>query len=82
MILINFKEIDSAGRIVISKDIRKHLNIEPGDILRIEAVDDSIVIKKEGNKCIFCNSSEDIIKEYNGKFICKSCYEKISSRST
>ena len=33
MIYTNFREIDKAGRIVISKDIRNHLNIKPGDIL-------------------------------------------------
>ena len=39
MIYTNFREIDKAGRIVISKDIRNHLNIKPGDILHIEADD-------------------------------------------
>ena len=29
MIYTNFREIDKAGRIVISKDIRNHLNIKP-----------------------------------------------------
>ena len=35
MIFTNFREIDKLGRIVISKDIRKHLGIEPGDVLQI-----------------------------------------------
>ena len=39
MIYTNFREIDKAGRIVISKDIRRHLNINPGDILQINADD-------------------------------------------
>ena len=30
MIYTNFREIDKAGRIVISKDIRRHLNIQAG----------------------------------------------------
>ena len=37
MIYTNFREIDKEGRIVISKDIRNHLNIKPGDILHNEA---------------------------------------------
>ena len=30
MIFTNFREIDKLGRIVISKDIRRHLNIHAG----------------------------------------------------
>ena len=46
MIFTNFREIDGAGRIVISKDIRNHLNIKAGDVLHIEADNDCITIKK------------------------------------
>ena len=42
MIFTNFREIDGAGRIVISKDIRNHLNIKAGDMLHIEADNDCI----------------------------------------
>ena len=54
MIFTNFREIDGAGRIVISKDIRNHLNIKAGDMLHIEADNDCITIKKAEEKCIFC----------------------------
>ncbi|HCA05072.1 MAG TPA: AbrB family transcriptional regulator [Ruminococcaceae bacterium] len=79
MIYLNFKEIDGAGRIVISKDIRKHLNINPGDTLEINADDRCITIKKAEDKCEFCNSDNDL-KELNGKYICKSCLEKLSHK--
>ena len=46
MIYTNFREIDKAGRIVISKDIRNHLNIKAGDVLQINADDEHITIKK------------------------------------
>ena len=46
MIYTNFREIDKAGRIVISKDIRRHLNIQAGDILQINADDECITIRK------------------------------------
>lgn len=78
MIYTNFREIDKAGRIVISKDIRNHLNIKAGDILHIEADNECITIKKAENKCVFCNSSENLI-EFNEKHICKSCLDKLSS---
>ncbi len=78
MIHTNFREIDSAGRIVISKDIRKHLNISAGDVLHIEADSECITIRKAEKKCIFCNSSENLI-DHMGKHICKDCLEKINS---
>lgn len=76
MIYTNFREIDKAGRIVISKDIRNHLNIKAGDILHIEADDGCITIKKAEEKCIFCNILEELI-EFEGKHICKTCLEKL-----
>lgn len=76
MIYTNFREIDKAGRIVISKDIRKHLNINPGDVLHIEANDGAITIKKAESKCVFCNSVDNLT-EFEGKFICNSCREKL-----
>lgn len=76
MIYTNFREIDKAGRIVISKDIRNHLNIKPGDTLHIEADDECITIKKAEAKCIFCNSLENLI-EFQGKHICNCCLEKL-----
>ena len=51
MIFTNFREIDGAGRIVISKDIRNHLNIKAGDMLHIEA--DNDCIKKSRRKMHF-----------------------------
>ncbi len=78
MIYTNFKEIDTAGRIVISKDIREHLGIKPHDILHIEADDECITIKKAENKCVFCNSLEELV-EFGGKHICKKCLDKLKN---
>lgn len=77
MIYTNFREIDKAGRIVISKDIRNHLNIKPGDILHIVADDNQITIKKAESKCIFCNSLENLTS-YKDKYICGNCLAEIS----
>lgn len=79
MIYTNFREIDKAGRIVISKDIRKHLNINPGDVLQINADDHSITIVKAEQKCVFCNSLENLI-EFEGKHICHVCADKLAHK--
>ena len=76
MIYTNFREIDKAGRIVISKDIRLHLNIKPGDILQINADDECITIKKAESKCVFCNSLDNLT-EFEGKHICADCLDKL-----
>ena len=75
MIFTNFREIVGAGRIVISKDIR---NIKAGDMLHIEADNDCITIKKAEEKCIFCNSSENL-KCLKGKFICSNCINALNN---
>ncbi len=78
MIFTNFREIDSAGRIVISKDIRNYLDIKAGDMLHIEADNDCICIKKAEQKCIFCNSSENL-KSYMNKCVCADCIKKLQN---
>ncbi|MEE0872034.1 MAG: AbrB/MazE/SpoVT family DNA-binding domain-containing protein [Ruminococcus sp.] len=81
MIFTNFREIDKAGRIVISKDIRKHLNIHPGDILHINADDNSVIIKKAEPSCVFCNTIENLIT-FGDKQVCRSCARKLAEDSS
>ena len=80
MIYTNFKEIDKAGRIVISKDIRLHFNIHEGDILQINADDECITIKKAELKCVFCNSPENL-SEFDGKHVCADCLKRLAALS-
>lgn len=79
MIYTNFREIDKAGRIVISKDIRRHLNINPGDVLHINADDECITIRKAEAKCVFCNAQEHLIP-FAEKYVCQSCLDKLNRR--
>ena len=76
MIYTNFREIDKAGRIVISKDIRRHFNIQAGDVLQINADDECITIRKAEPKCVFCNSLDRLV-DFEHKHICADCLEKL-----
>ncbi len=76
MIYTNFREIDKAGRIVISKDIRRHFNIQAGDVLQINADDECITIRKAESKCVFCNSLDQLVN-FEDKHICADCLEKL-----
>ncbi len=72
------KKIDELGRIVIPKDIRKSLGATHGDYLQFFLDGDTVVMKKFGEYCAICNSSDDVIK-VKEKFICKDCLEQIKN---
>lgn len=72
-----YREIDRLGRVVIPMDIRKSLSISAGDVLEIMADESKITLQKAENKCVFCNSAVELT-EFEGKFICASCLNKLS----
>ena len=77
MIYTNYKKIDEVGRIVISKNIRKHLSIEANDMLKIDVDGNAVVIKKAEPYCEFCGS-EDSLVEFHGKSICRKCLDALN----
>lgn len=73
------REIDSVGRIVIPKQLRKELGmLEEGCKVEMFSDGKQIILKKSENDCIFCKSETDLI-EFEGKFVCKSCADKIKA---
>ena len=73
------REIDSVGRVVIPMQLRKELNIvEKGSKVELFSDGKQIILKKAIEDCIFCKS-EDELTEFDGKFICKTCLEKIKA---
>ncbi len=72
-----FREIDRLGRVVIPMDIRKSLSINAGDILEIMSDEKGITLQKAENKCVFCNSTDELT-EFEGKFVCAACVNKLS----
>lgn len=73
------REIDSVGRVVIPMQLRKELNIvEKGSKVELYSDGKQIILKKAIEDCIFCKSEEDLI-EFDGKFICKTCLDKIKA---
>ena len=71
------RKIDSLGRIVIPKELRRVFDIKDGeDVLEIFVEGNTIVLKKYEPACIFCNEVTDVIN-YNGRNICRECTKKI-----
>ena len=66
------RRINELGRIVITMEIRKILDIKEKDSLE----NDCISIKKEMPYCIFCNSNSNL-RFFNNKIICTDCIQKL-----
>ncbi|MBQ8014702.1 MAG: AbrB/MazE/SpoVT family DNA-binding domain-containing protein [Clostridia bacterium] len=73
------REIDKVGRIVIPKQLRKELGIlEPGSEVEMFSDGKQIICRKAVCDCIFCKSDIELT-EFESKYICKSCLEKLKS---
>lgn len=70
------RKIDELGRIVLPIETRKILGINTKDPVEIYMDNDSIILRKYEPACMFCGSADDTIR-FNGKLICKNCYEKM-----
>ena len=70
------RKIDELGRIVLPKELRKTLGIEPGTPIEIYTEDDAIILKKYENKCVLCGSATDVA-DIKGKKVCKKCITEL-----
>lgn len=73
------REIDSVGRVVIPMQIRKELGlVEYGSRVEMFSDGKQIIVKKAVSDCVFCKCETEL-HEFEGKFICASCLEKLRS---
>lgn len=72
------RPVDELGRVVLPKEIRKTLGINPRDSVEIFIDEHRIILQKYEPACIFCGSVDDVIF-YEGKRICTACLNKIKS---
>lgn len=72
------RPVDELGRIVLPKEIRKNLNINPRDSIEIFTDEHRIVLQKYEPACIFCGNADKVVY-YEGKRICTECIDKIKS---
>lgn len=71
-----FRRIDSLGRIVLPKELRKSLDIQQNDYLQIFLEDDVIILKKSQMSCVLCGSPEKL-SDFHDKKICSHCLEEL-----
>ena len=70
------RPVDTLGRIVIPREIRKMFDIKDGeDHFEIFVSDNQIVLKKYEPCCVFCSEVGDTVI-MNDRIVCKNCIEK------
>lgn len=72
------RRIDHLGRIVVPVEMRRMLEITPGDELEIAVQGDSITLSRLRRGCVFCGTEEDL-RTYREKEICSRCAVEVSS---
>lgn len=72
------RNIDELGRIVIPKEIRTKLSINPQDPIEIYVNEDKIILAKDGSCCSFCGSSDNLTL-FKGKKICSECIDELKN---
>ena len=73
------RKVDELGRIVLPVELRRTLDIEEKDPLEIYVEDDSIILRKYMQSCVFCDSTRDLVS-YKGRNVCSDCISKLRSR--
>lgn len=71
------RELDSLGRIVLPKSLRRIYDLKTKDGLEIFTEGDMLILRKYTPFCVFCGSGEGIVN-YKGKNICHRCMDDIS----
>ncbi len=72
------RPVDELGRIVLPKELRRSLDINPRDSVEIFTDGDRIILQKYQPACIFCGNADRVVY-YEGKRICTECLERIKA---
>lgn len=70
------RRVDSLGRVVVPKELRRALEIENPVCLEMYIEGELIYMKKHFPPCFFCDSTENV-QEYRDKLICSNCLDNI-----
>ena len=73
------RRVDSLGRFVLPKELRRQLQIDCNDYLQIYTEGTKIIIQKAQSSCALCNKTEDLI-DFNDKKVCRSCVKLIKEK--
>ncbi len=74
------RRIDSLGRVVLPRELRRSMGIDEKDALEIFVDGNYIILKKYELSCVFCGSTSDI-NPFKEKMVCKDCSTAVYSKS-
>ncbi len=66
------KKITKAGGLTIPSDLRRALNLIPGDAVDIEQEGRTLIITPHIERCFICQSECNVVS-YKGKSFCSEC---------
>jgi transcriptional pleiotropic regulator of transition state genes len=72
------RKVDQLGRVVLPVEMRKALEIHVGDLVMMSAEDQTIVLSKVAQRCVFCSGSDNL-REYAAKLVCGRCADQVSA---
>lgn len=71
------RKIDELGRLVIPIEIRRKFDLDnPNAAVEFFLESDGILLKKYSQKCLFCDSSTDVV-DFGKKRVCKKCIKEM-----
>lgn len=77
------RKIDSMGRIVLPREIRKIFEFSEGTPVEIfyNEENDTIILKGYAPGCIFCGEINNVV-EYKSKRICSKCLAELKENKS
>lgn len=73
---VGFRRIDDLGRVTIPSEYRARYNLNEHDKVDFIPQKDGVLLKKLFDKCIFCDSEENLTT-YHNKTICLNCKKEM-----
>ncbi len=72
------RKIDELGRIVLPIEVRRAMEINPGDGVEIFVEKNRVVLQKYEPSCIFCGEADNNIV-FGQRKICSECLAKLKA---
>lgn len=70
------RKVDTLGRIVVPKKLRREFEIHEYDFMELYVEGDQVAIEKYLPACIFCDSTEGIVM-FHEHPVCAQCQEAL-----
>lgn len=70
--------VDALGRVVLPKELRRTLGIEPGQPMEILVDGNAVVLRKYAPGCVFCGEVGEVA-EFRRQPVCGRCRQELAS---